>query len=498
MSGFVQIRGLRLALPYRGVLRPTLDGVDLDIDHGEVVGLMGPSGSGKTSLAHVLTGYLPRRAVVRADRLVVGGRDLQRIEARGLRAHRRENVGIVYQDPASALTPTAKIGAQIAEVHALHGLDRGNARSAAIASIDDVGLSGAELAHRYPHELSGGERQRVMIAMALAGHPPLLILDEPTTGLDPVSRAEILDLIAALRRERDFAMLVITHDSGLAAARCSRVVTMEAGRIMHRPPALVRPPTRSGAGVRTARASAIAAPRDSEIVLAATGIRVRRGTRTVVDDVHVELRRGETLGLVGRTGSGKTSLALALAGLIPHDGDVRVAAPRARGAVQLVFQSPEASLNPRRNVRKTLKRAIELLGGDATPDLLAERAGFDLDLLDRVPSALSGGQQQRVAIARAFAGTAPVVVCDEPTSALDAELGGRILDLVIALQEQTGVACLFISHDLLAVRRISHRVAVMEHGRIIEMDPTDTAFDSPTRAGTRELIAAGVWSHESE
>lgn len=496
------LRARALTVDHRvgpGHLR-ALDGVDMEIEEGETFGLVGPSGSGKSTLAQVLTRYLPRGSVLSADTLRVAGRDLRRIDGAALREYRRKDIGIVYQEPSRALNPTSPVGAQIAEVHGLRGGTRRAARHAAVDALGAVGLDDApEIARRYAHELSGGQQQRVMIAMALSARPRLVVLDEPTTGLDALVRTEVMELIRRLQAEQGFATLLISHDLAFVAAHCARVGMLDAGQLVRTTHALTLdnelPPVRT----RRQRPDDDRAPEPHPAqVLTASGLRKRYGSHVALDGVDVSLRRGETLGIIGETGSGKTTLGLALAGLVSVEGGVVVDAPDVPRPVQTVFQSPEASLNPRKTVRQTLRRAITLRGGDTTPVRLAELMGLPHDALDRLPSQLSGGQKQRVAIARAFAGDTQVVVCDEPTSSLDPDVQARILDLLIELQERTGVAYLFISHDLAAIRRIAHRVAVMRRGRILETAPVDTLFHDATHPYTRALLGGRTLDREPE
>jgi peptide/nickel transport system ATP-binding protein len=290
--------------------------------------------------------------------------------------------------------------------------------------------------------------------------------------------------------------MLIGHDVPLVASVCDRVGMLDGGRLSESSDCGADPSSGSATSrVRVAAssdaASADAAGRgDRPAVLVAAGIRAVRGGRTILAGIDLRIAPGETLAVIGRTGSGKTTLGRIIAGLDPHDGEVSIDAPGATRPVQMVFQDPGSSLNPHRTVRQALARAIRLRRGDTTVDELAARAGLSSDLLDRRPDRLSGGQQQRVAIARAFAGRAPVVVCDEPTSALDAETQTLVLDLLRARQHRDGTGCLLISHDLAVVRRMAHRVAVLHDGRIVETGPTTAVLDAPTHPSTRALVAA--------
>jgi len=499
MTGLVSVRGLTIDHRVDGGLRTAVQGVDLDIAEGEAHGLVGESGSGKSTIALALTRYLPKGARVHADQLRVAGRDVLALDAPSLRRYRRDDVGVVYQEPSRALNPTASIGAQVAEAHRLRGLPRPEAREATFRSLAEVGLPDpGRLAVRYPHELSGGQQQRVMIAMALAARPRLLILDEPTTGLDSQVQAEVLALIGRLQERLGFASLLISHDLPLVAAHSDRVGVLEHGRLLETTSSgrLVADPaheyTRRLVSAIPAFDGAVREPVDAATppLLVATGLRKHYAGHVALDGVDLHIGRGETLGIVGESGSGKTTLGRVVAGLTAFDGDVVLDAPTAPPPVQIVFQSPDASLNPRRTVRQTLRRAIELLHGDGTPEELVAQTGLPVDALDKLPHQLSGGQKQRVAIARAFAGRSPLIVCDEPTSALDVTVQATVIELLIELQRRTGVSYLFISHDLAVVRRISHRVAVMQHGRLVETAPASEIFGGARHPYTRSLIAA--------
>ncbi|NYD24851.1 ATP-binding cassette domain-containing protein [Kineococcus aurantiacus] len=523
-GALVHVRGLRIAVPSRGGARHLVDGLDLDLAPGGAHGLVGASGSGKTTAALALAGHLPPGAEASATRFQVAGHDVLALRGERLRAFRAGTLGVVHQDPARALNPTAPVGPQVAEVFRLHGQDRAAARAGVLAGFERVGLPDPPaLARRFPHELSGGQQQRVVIAMALAARPRLLLLDEPTTALDARVAAGVMRLLEDLRAEHGFATLLISHDLHLVAAHSRQVTVLAQGEVVETGPAgrvlaaPSHPVTRAlVAALPDVRASlgapgpTTAAPRPAAgppastppetdppatdppavPVLRLRSVGAAHAGRPVLHDVCLEVAAGEVVALVGESGSGKSTLGRVVAGLHPATGTVE--APR---GVQVVFQNPDASLNPRRRVRQVLRRATELLGGEESPEALAARVGLPPDLLDRLPGQLSGGQKQRVAIARAFAGPVPLVVCDEPTSALDVSVQAQVLDLLAELRERTGAAYLFISHDLAVVRRLADRVAVLDAGRLVEVAATERLFSDPQHPVTRDLLGAAFALH---
>ena len=515
-------------------------GLSLTIGPGESYGLVGESGSGKSTAAMALTRYLPAGTEVTAAELLVGGVPVLGLDPAALRAFRASAFGVVYQEPGLALNPIMPVGEQIAEVYRLHGADRAAAREATLAGIARVRLSPpGQIAGRYPHELSGGQQQRIVIAMALASQPQLLILDEPTTGLDSRVETEIMALIDQLRAELSFASLLISHNLPLVAAHCQRIGVLRDGVLVEEGPAAEvllapqHPYTRAliaalpdinakhrlgpQAVVRDRAApeheekpdhserSGVPAPGTGpqssaahEPLVTVANVTKRYQRKIALRDVSFTIGRGEVLGLVGESGSGKTTLGLSLAGLTSYEGTISFnVCDRRRGRkvlprVQVVFQGADASLNPHRTVRRVLARSIELLDGHRTVEELAERTGLAEDLLDKLPGQLSGGQKQRVTIARAFAGTVPLVICDEPTSALDVSSQARLLDLLTELQERTGVSYLFISHDLAVVRQVSDRIGVLFDGELVELKNAEEVFTEPEHPYTQSLVDSAL------
>ncbi|MDH2416295.1 ABC transporter ATP-binding protein [Nocardioides sp. CER19] len=505
----VSVRDLRIG--YRtghGTLQ-AVKGVSFAVQAGEAYGLVGESGSGKSTAAMALTRYLAPNAELSAGDLSVAGVDVRSLEGRRLRHFRAESLGVVYQEPGLALNPTMAVGEQVAEVFRLAGAGRSEAAQRAHAALERVQLTpAAVIAGRYPHELSGGQQQRVVIAMALAGSPDLLILDEPTTGLDGRVETEIMALIDRLRAELGFATILISHNLPLIAAHCRRIGVLQDGVMVEEGPSerVLRSPrhayTRSLIAALPdidARRSRPASGADDTArpVVTVSGVSKDYHRKRALRDVSFTIGRGEVLGIVGESGSGKTTLGRVLAGLTTYDGQVTFdqggrPGRRRLPQVQVVFQNADLSLNPRRTVRQVLKRSIRLLDGDQTVEQLADSVGIEHELLDRLPGQLSGGQKQRVAIARAFAGNVPLVICDEPTSALDVSIQARIIDLLVELQQRTGVSYLFISHDMAVVRQISHRIGVLYDGELVELKQSDELFESAEHPYSRQLVESAL------
>jgi microcin C transport system ATP-binding protein len=442
-----------------------------------------------------------------------------------LRTIRGAKVTMIFQEPMSSLNPLHSIEKQIAEILWVHqGLRRRAVRGRVVELLELVGLRDAERRlHAYPHELSGGERQRVMIAMAVANEPDLLIADEPTTSLDVTIQAQILALLADLQERLGMALLLITHDLSIVRKLARRVCIMRAGEIVEEGPTaqlfaspretytqrlIEAEPTRKPA-VAASGGAPLVACRDLEVHFPLhKGLFGSRGSIRAVDGVSLQIEAGRTLGLVGESGSGKSTLGLALLRLIASRGGIRFAGREIQGLrnrelrplrreLQIVFQDPYGSLSPRLSVQQIVEEGLLLhepgMDRRARRQAVArmlEEVGIEPDSQDRYPHEFSGGQRQRIAVARAMVLKPRFVVLDEPTSALDTTIQVQIVELLRDLQARHGLAYLFISHDLRVVRALSDEVAVMRAGRIVELGPAGRVFDAPQEAYTRTLIAA--------
>ncbi len=497
-----------------------VDGISLAVGRGESVGLVGESGSGKSQTALAILGLSPRGARVSGS-IRFAGDELTQLSERELDAVRARRIGMVFQDPSQALNPYLRIGRQLREILVRHRLASGkDAERAVMAMLERVGLPDAERQFRaYPHQLSGGMRQRVILASALIARPELLIADEPTTALDVTVQAQILDLLEEIRD--DTALLLITHDLGVVAGHCERMLVLEKGRLVDAGPTTTLFASPGHAHTRTLLA---AAPRldSSDIPDAVSGPSIlgveaamvsyeEHGSKRLhaVVDVDLSLHVGETLAVVGESGSGKSSLVSAILGLVPmNSGRVVYAGTELDGPVeqrpkaqakelQLVFQDPIGALNPQMRVRDLIGEPLAVHEGQLTSRQRLERVGEALDqvglnrdYLERFPHELSGGQAQRVAIARALILRPKVLVCDEAVAALDGSVREKVLSLLRRIQEETGLAIIFISHDLAVVRSISHRVLVMYMGRLVEVAANEALFGQPRHPYTRALIQA--------
>ncbi|ONI90341.1 ABC transporter ATP-binding protein [Actinosynnema sp. ALI-1.44] len=506
---------------------PAVRGAGFRLMPGERVAVVGASGSGKSTTAHAIMGLLPGTGHVTSGRIRFRGEDVTHAGEHRLRRLRGREIGLVPQDPMSNLNPVSRVGHQVAETLVAHGLaGRGEAKRRAVEILAEAGLPDpARRARQYPHEFSGGMRQRVLIAIGLACRPDLLIADEPTSALDVTVQRQILDHLEKLTQDLGTALLLVTHDLGLAADRADHVVVMSDGQVVETGPAreILTDPEHEYTRRLVAAAPSLtttthrSAPA-AEPVLEVAGVskeyRIRGGGGALraADDVSFTVRRGQTTAIVGESGSGKTTTAHMVLGLVaPTSGtiqldgtDVTAGRRTARRAMQAVFQDPYGSLDPMFTVERLITEPLRIFGiGDrssrrARVAELLDQVGLTPSMAQRYPNELSGGQRQRVAIARALAPSPRLVVCDEAVSALDVLVQDQILRLLESLQQELGLSYLFISHDLAVVRSIAHDVVVMRNGRVVEQGPVAQVLGSPADPYTQQLLdaipGAGVFS----
>ena len=518
----LEVQDLGISYALDGGWRQVVKSISFSVGTGEVVALVGESGSGKTTTAQAVIGLLPDNGRIDSGSIRLNQAELSTWSPRRFDAIRGKVVSLIPQDPGTSLNPVQPIGRQVEEILALHGWrDRKARRQRVIELLTRVGLSDPELRYnQYPHELSGGMKQRVLIAIAVALKPALIIADEPTSALDVTVQHRILDLIDELRAESGTSVLLVTHDLGVAADRADRIVVLRKGEVQEQgvTRALLAAPTSDYARQLLADAPSLAPasfkslPVTNEPAVTIEGLRqvFSVGSRNLVavDNVSFSIAPGTTHALVGESGSGKTTTARAIVGLQkPTSGSITIHgfeathlvgdAKRAfRRNVQLVYQNPFASLDPRQTIIDIVGEPLRNFGSlsrktrDERAAELIDKVGLPGDVLKRNPRALSGGQRQRVAIARALILEPRFLVLDEAVSALDVTVQAQILKLLGDLQDQLGLTYLFVTHDLSVVRQIAHTVTVMQGGRAVETGPVAEVFTRPQTDYTRDLLAA--------
>ena len=510
-------------------------GVSLAVRPGEVVALVGESGSGKSVTATTALGLQPKTARITGETMVAD-KTISKLTPRQLRGLRGNRVAMVFQEPMTALNPVIKIGEQLTESMEVHNVAHGaEAWQKAIDLLNAVGIPNAERrVKQYPHELSGGMRQRVVIAMALACDPEVIIADEPTTALDVTVQADILDLLRSLKDKLNTGILLITHNMGVVADMADRVAVMFKGNIVERgtvEEVLLKPQhpytkkllaavPHLGEGHGQFGSAPREVPGDAESALEVNELvveykRAGRKPFRAVDGVTFDVKRGEIVGLVGESGSGKSTIGRALLGLIPSaGGNVKVLGQELvqghgrrkvsqgkslkglRRRVGVIFQDPAASLNPRLPVGDVISEPLEVhrIGNKASRQKrvyeLLEAVELPRSAFNRYPHELSGGQRQRVSIARALSLSPDLLVADEPTSALDVSVQAQVLGMLTDLQRDFGFACLFISHDLAVIDSLAHRVVVMQYGKIVEKGDRQRVLLDPQEEYTKRLLAA--------
>lgn len=522
----LEIEDLRIALP-PGSDRPfALDNLNLTVSAGEIVCLVGESGSGKSLAANAVMRLLPEPQVhVAGGRILLDGEDLAARSEAEMRAIRGDRVAMIFQEPMTALNPQKTVGWQIDEVLALHArLDRKARRARALEILADVHIPDPASAYNaYPHQISGGQRQRVMIAMALVLNPRLIIADEPTTALDVTTQKQILRLIKEMQGEHGTGILFITHDFGVVAEIADRIAVLRLGELVESGPAaqILNAPRHPYTQALVAAVPALTPPPHKDlsqapVVLRAQGLSKtfaarggllsgRRKAVVAVRDLGFELRQGETLGVVGESGSGKTTVSRIVTRLLEPDrgkvvigGKDLIHASRRemralRRDIQMIFQDPISSLNPRKRVVDLIAQGPIVHG---MPRAEAHARARDLLALvelspaaaDRYPHEFSGGQRQRIGIARALAMQPKVIVADEPVSALDVSVQAQVLRLLADLRDRLDLSLLFVTHDLRVAAQLCDRIMVMQKGEIVETGATEAVFANPEHPYTQALL----------
>src|SRR6478735_189990 len=531
----LKVSDLKTNFPTRTGVFWAVDGVSFELKRGQTLCVVGESGSGKSVTARSILQIVDKPGRIEGGSIVLtradgSTTDLARLDPRGreIRSVRGKEIAMIFQEPMSSLSPVHRIGTQIGESLRIHfGMPKHEQRERVLELLRQVEIPRPESAiDRYTFEFSGGMRQRVMIAMALACKPSVLIADEPTTALDVTTQAEILDLIRKLQQSHGMAVLFITHDMGIVAEIADDVLVMYRGKVMERGPVEQIFHAPQDDYTRRLIGSVVKLENKAEARVARPGIPA--GTQplldvrnlsltfpsglTAVDDVSLAVYPGETLGVVGESSSGKTTMGRCLlriydpqAGAIDYrrpDGqtvDIRTAdkasLQKIRREVRMIFQDPVGSLSPRKNVGQIIAEPLKLAGmrGRELDDRVAElmlQVGLEPAWRERYPHAFSGGQRQRVGIARAIAINPRLIIADEATSALDVSLRSQMLDLMMKLQDELGLSYVFISHDMSVIRYMCDRVAVMYRGKIVETGDTDQVINNPAHDYTRALLSA--------
>jgi microcin C transport system ATP-binding protein len=527
VTPLLSVRDLSVAFSQGERESMAVDHVSFDVGRSETVALVGESGSGKSVTALSVLKLLPYPAASHpSGQILFGGRDLLAAKETELRRVRGNDITMIFQEPMTSLNPLHTVERQIGEILRIHrGMRDAAARVRTLELLKEVGIREAEKRlGAYPHQLSGGQRQRVMIAMALANEPDLLIADEPTTALDVTVQAQILELLARLKKANGMSMLFITHDLGIVRRIADRVCVMTGGRIVEAGPTreifenprheytrhLLAAEPKGKPPSSDEKAEAIMRGDDVKVWFPIKKGFLRRTVDHVkaVDGIDLTVRAGQTLGVVGESGSGKTTLGLALARMISSEGRIVFTGREIdaysfkrmrplRRELQIVFQDPFGSLSPRMSIAEIIEEGLRIhepkLSADERDDRVVDvlrEVGLDPATRFRYPHEFSGGQRQRVAIARAMVLNPRFVMLDEPTSALDMSVQAQVVDLLRRLQQRHNLAYLFISHDLKVVRALANEVIVMRNGKVVEHGPAEQIFTRPETDYTKALISA--------
>ncbi|MGR3821759.1 MAG: dipeptide ABC transporter ATP-binding protein [Salipiger marinus] len=525
----LDIKGLRVGFGRGAYRKEVLHGVDLHLQRGETLGIIGESGSGKTMTGMALLRLLPDTAQVAQEAMLFDGTPLHDLDETAFGALRGVRMAMIFQDPVGSFNPAKRIGWHFRQVMkraetAAGGVQpTGDYRARAVALMQEVGIRRAEESvDLYPHQLSGGMLQRALIALVLALEPDLIVADEPTTNLDKVVEHQILTLFKQIQRRLNAGMIFVTHDMAVAASLCDRIAVMREGEVLEVAEAqrLFDDPQHDYTKLLIATARKLASPaaprgepgrdkpplmqiRNLSLVFPPSG---PRPAFRALDDITLDIRQGEVIGLVGESGSGKTTLGRALLRLYRPSGgtllfrgeDITRASDRAlrpvRRELQMVFQDPGGSFNPRKLMKDSLAEALRAAGVTSSREIAArtaallERVQLAPEHGERYPHELSGGQLQRVAIARAVALDPALIVADEAVSKLDVSVRAGVLDLFRDIQREKQLSMVFITHDLEVARYMCDRIAVLYHGRLLELGPTERVFDSPSSDYTRTLL----------
>ena len=535
MNHIIEVSNLNLGFNNKsGDFCHILKDVNLQVKPKDIIGLVGESGSGKSTLALALMGYTNDGCFIKSGAIHFDNKDIVQLPIEALAAIRGSQIALIPQNAGQALTPTMKVGPQIQEVLQFHSdIDKANYKSRVIELLNDVKLPDPEqIFSRYPHQLSGGQQQRVAIAMALAVKPDLLILDEPTTGLDATTQVHILDLLKALIHKHNVAMVFVSHDFGAVSRLCNKVCVMYKGEIVEHGDIkkVLLEPEHSYTQALLKAVPVIGknqkntlpvtpkneVEKETSISLKDLKISYHRNTlwqsitrqaepEATVDNINLTLKKGETLALIGESGSGKSTILKTIAGLNKANGGeiifngkpleiLEKRTKKQKKQIQMIFQNPDASLNPKQTILQILSKPLQLYFNmnsaqchERAKELLIQ-VHLNPDYLYRNPTMLSGGEKQRVAIARAFASEPELLLCDEITSALDVTVQDTVLTLLKELQVKFNTSYIFIAHDLAIVESIADQIAILNNGRICEVGETKSVFANPTHPYTKTLL----------
>ncbi|EDM68019.1 hypothetical oligopeptide transport ATP-binding protein [Moritella sp. PE36] len=535
MNHIIEVSNLNLGFNNKsGDFCHILKDVNLQVKPKDIIGLVGESGSGKSTLALALMGYTNDGCFIKSGAIHFDNKDIVQLPIEALSAIRGSQIALIPQNAGQALTPTMKVGPQIQEVLQFHSdIDKENYKSRVIELLNDVKLPDPEqIFSRYPHQLSGGQQQRVAIAMALAVKPELLILDEPTTGLDATTQVHILDLLKALIHKHNVAMVFVSHDFGAVSRLCNKVCVMYKGEIVEHgdikkvllepehsyTQALLKAVPVIGKNQKNTQPVTPQDEVEKETSISLTDLKISYHRNTLwqsitrqlepeatVDNINLTLKKGETLALIGESGSGKSTILKTIAGLNKANGGeiifngkpleiLEKRSKKQKKQIQMIFQNPDASLNPKQTILQILSKPLQLYFNmnsaqchERAKELLIQ-VHLNPDYLYRNPTMLSGGEKQRVAIARAFASEPELLLCDEITSALDVTVQATVLTLLKELQLKFNTSYIFIAHDLAIVESIADQIAILNNGRICEVGETKSVFANPTHPYTKTLL----------